>query len=125
MAQRICRFRQMIPRADSSRLKLLRIGDETSLPHVSLAGDTYTITISRENTAGRFSVIDMHIPPNGGPVRTGTTFEEIFIVLEGEVGITIRRDRRVVRAGDTVHIPANAPHQFHNGSGAPARLLCI
>jgi uncharacterized cupin superfamily protein len=31
----------------------------------------------------------------------------------------------VVRAGETIHIPANAPHQFHNSSAEPARLLCI
>jgi uncharacterized RmlC-like cupin family protein len=30
-----------------------------------------------------------------------------------------------VRAGDTLHIPANAPHQFHNASAGPARMLCI
>jgi uncharacterized cupin superfamily protein len=24
-----------------------------------------------------------------------------------------------------VHIPANSPHQFHNSSSQPARMLCI
>jgi len=28
-------------------------------------------------------------------------------------------------AGTTIHVPANAPHQFRNSSGEPARLLCI
>jgi uncharacterized cupin superfamily protein len=27
--------------------------------------------------------------------------------------------------GQTVHIPANAPHQFQNKSDRPARLLCV
>ena len=30
-----------------------------------------------------------------------------------------------MRAGETVHIPANAPHQFHNASSTPVRMLCI
>ena len=30
-----------------------------------------------------------------------------------------------MRAGETVNIPANAPHQFHNGSSFAVRLLCI
>jgi uncharacterized cupin superfamily protein len=30
-----------------------------------------------------------------------------------------------VKEGETLHIPANAPHQFQNTSGRPARLLCI
>jgi uncharacterized cupin superfamily protein len=30
-----------------------------------------------------------------------------------------------VRAGETVNIPANAPHSFINASRHPVRLLCI
>jgi uncharacterized cupin superfamily protein len=30
----------------------------------------------------------------------------------------------VIRAGETVNVPANAPHFFHNASDAAARLLC-
>ena len=30
-----------------------------------------------------------------------------------------------MRAGETINIPANAPHQFHNASSAPARILAI
>jgi uncharacterized cupin superfamily protein len=38
---------------------------------------------------------------------------------------TFRGKKIVVRAGDTLNIPANAPHQFHNTSDAPVRMLCI
>jgi hypothetical protein len=31
----------------------------------------------------------------------------------------------MVRAGETIGIPANAPHQFHNSSPQPVRLLCF
>ena len=47
------------------------------------------------------------------------------MLLEGEIEVTFRGKKSVVRAGDTVHIPANAPHQFHNASTRPVRLLCI
>jgi uncharacterized cupin superfamily protein len=30
-----------------------------------------------------------------------------------------------VKAGETVNIPANAPHRFHNTSSKATRLLCI
>lgn len=30
-----------------------------------------------------------------------------------------------MRAGETVNIPANARHQFHNASSKPVRMLCI
>jgi quercetin dioxygenase-like cupin family protein len=95
------------------------------LPHVGLVGDTYTITVTGEQTDGRFCVIDMHIPPGGGPPPHRHDFEETFILLEGEMEATFRGKKSIVRAGDTLNIPANAPHQFHNSSTAPVRLLCI
>ena len=98
--------------------------DET-LPHIGLMGDTYTITSSGKDTNGRFCVVDMHIPPGGGPVPHRHDFEETFILLEGEMVATFRGKKHVVRAGETINIPANAPHQFHNSSDKPVRLLCI
>jgi quercetin dioxygenase-like cupin family protein len=106
-------------------LTIAQLDNEQSLPHIGLVGDTYTITVSGDDTAGRFCVIDMHIPPGGGPPPHRHDFEETFILLEGEIEATFRGKNSVVRAGDTVNIPANAPHQFHNASSKPTRLLCI
>ena len=47
------------------------------------------------------------------------------MVLEGEIKATLRGVQSGARAGDTIHIPANAPHRFHNKSDQPVRLLCI
>jgi quercetin dioxygenase-like cupin family protein len=93
--------------------------------HIGLVGDTYTVTVSGEDTGGRFCVIDMHIPPGGGPPPHRHDFEETFIVLDGEIEATFRGKKTVARAGETLHIPANAPHQFHNVSSEAARLICI
>jgi len=100
-------------------------GPSRSLPHIGLVGDTYTITVSGRDTAGRFCVIDMHIPPGGGPPPHRHDFEETFILLEGELEATFRGQKSVVRAGETVNVPSNAPHQFHNASSQPVRLLCV
>jgi uncharacterized cupin superfamily protein len=67
----------------------------------------------------------MHIPPGGGPPPHRHDFEESFILLEGEMEATFRGKKTTVKAGETVHIPANAPHQFHNSSDKDVRLLCI
>jgi quercetin dioxygenase-like cupin family protein len=110
----------------SDDLKLtLKLAEPDKLPHIGLVGDTYTVTISGEDTNGRFCLIDMHIPPGGGPGLHRHDFEETFILLEGEMEATFRGEKTTVRAGETLHIPANAPHKFHNAFSTPVRLLCI
>jgi uncharacterized protein YjlB len=42
--------------------------------------------------------------------------EESFILLEGEIEATLRGVKSAVKEGNTVLIPANVPHQFHNTS---------
>jgi len=103
----------------------LTLAQPDNLPHIGLVGDTYTITVTGEQTGGRFCVIDMHIPPGGGPPPHRHDFEETFILLEGEMEATFRGKKSTVRAGETLNIPANAPHQFHNTSTKPVRMLCI
>ena len=106
-------------------LTLAEPDKERSLPHIGLVGDTYTILLTGNDTNGQFCMIDMHIPPGGGPPPHRHDFEETFTVLEGELEATFRGKKTTVRAGSTINIPANAPHQFHNSSNSPVRLLCI
>ena len=115
-----------IPPDDPRRgLALAHPDEDQSLPHIGLVGDTYTILLGGEDTAGRYTLIDMHVPPGGGPPPHRHDFEEMFHVLEGEIEATFRGERSVVRAGETINIPANAPHSFTNASDQTARLLCM
>ena len=115
-----------IPPDDPQRnLALARPNEDQNLPHIGLAGDTYTILLRGEDTAGRYCLIDMLVPPGGGPPPHRHDFEEMFTVVEGEIEITFRGAKSVLRAGETANVPSNAPHQFHNVSEHPARLLCL
>jgi mannose-6-phosphate isomerase-like protein (cupin superfamily) len=115
-----------LPADDLERnLTIAQPETDQTLPHIGLAGDTYTVLISGDETNGRFCLIDMLIPPGGGPAPHRHDFEETFILLEGEMEATFRGKKLTVRAGDTINIPANAPHQFHNSSANQVRLLCI
>jgi quercetin dioxygenase-like cupin family protein len=107
------------------QLKFAQPDTDPTLPHIGHVGNTYTVTVSGDDTNGRFSVLDMHITPGGGPPPHRHDFEETFILLEGELQATFRGSKLVLRAGDTVNIPANAPHQFVNAASTPARILCI
>jgi quercetin dioxygenase-like cupin family protein len=118
--------KQLLAPDDLKRtLSLAQPDSDRNMEHIGLVGDTYTVTVTGEDTAGRFCVVDMHIPPGGGPPPHRHDFEETFIVLDGEIEATFRGKKSVVRAGDTVNVPANAPHQFHNASANATRLLCI
>jgi quercetin dioxygenase-like cupin family protein len=114
-----------LPADDLSRALAFTQADSPTAQHIGLVGNTYTITVAGKDTNGRFCVIDMHVPPGGGPGPHRHDFEETFILLEGEVEMTFRGQKTIVRAGDTVNVPSNAPHQFHNSSSRPVRMICI
>ena len=115
-----------IPSDDPRRKLVVANPDNSNAQHLGVVGDTYTILLSGMDTAGRFTLIDMHVPPGGGPPPHRHDFEETFILLDGELQATFRGEKRIVRAGETSqHSSVNAPHQFHNASSKPVRMLCI
>ena len=114
-----------IPADDLSRgLKVADVDDPAGR-FVSLAGGTYTILLTGEETGGRYCLIDMLVPPGGGPPPHRHDFEEMFTVLEGEVDLTFRGEVVHAQAGVSVNVPANAPHSFKNNSDKALRLLCM
>jgi quercetin dioxygenase-like cupin family protein len=114
-----------IPADDPKRSLTVADPDGAGLPHVSVAGGTYTILVSGAQTAGRYCLVDMLVPARGGPPAHRHDFEEMFTLLEGELEFTFRGKTDTVHAGSTVNVPANAPHAFKNVSDATARMLCM
>ena len=112
---------------DDPKRSLTRVSPDTdnSLLHLGVVGDTYTILVSGVDTAGRYTLIDMHVPPGGGPPPHRHDFEEMFTILDGEIELTFRGVSAVATAGETINVPANAPHVFRNVSERPVRLLCL
>ncbi|OXM53466.1 cupin domain-containing protein [Amycolatopsis alba] len=114
-----------IPLDDPERRLVVASKNSENAEHLALAGGIYTILVSGEQTNGRYTLIEMRVPPNGGPPPHRHDFEEMFTLLEGELEFTFRGERVRVRAGETVNVPANAPHFFRNVSDEPARMLCM
>lgn len=114
-----------IPADDVARRLTVANPDDPKARHVSVAGGTYTILVAGGDTGGRYSLIDMLVPPGGGPPPHRHDFEEMFTILEGEIELTFRGETQRAAAGSTVNIPANAPHAFKNKSDKPARMLCM
>src|SRR3954467_13237452 len=105
---------------DPTRELAIARSDAEALVHLAVVGDTYTVLLSGEQTDGRFAMLDMLIPPGGGPPPHRHSFEECFRVLAGSIQAHLR-DLPPVRleAGDSANIPPNAPHPFPNTSDPP------
>jgi quercetin dioxygenase-like cupin family protein len=114
-----------IPPDDVTKKLTVANPDDPKMRHISVAGGTYTILVNGEETGGRYCLVDMLVPPGGGPPPHRHDFEEMFTILNGEIELNFRGETHSASAGSTVNIPANAPHSFRNKSDKPARLLCM
>ena len=55
---------------DPTRKLTLANPDDPKLRRVSVTGGTYTILVSGKDTGGRYSLIDMLVPPAGRPTSS-------------------------------------------------------
>ncbi|MFC3159498.1 Mannose-6-phosphate isomerase, cupin superfamily [Chryseobacterium arachidis] len=93
---------------------------------LGVAGGNYRILISGKETNNSYSVIEMTVPPGGGPPpHSHPKIQETFYVLEGEVEFKTEHGKAMVSKGGFVTIPfGGAVHCFKNISSSVAKLLC-
>lgn len=93
---------------------------------LAIAGGNYRIVISGDQTNGNYAVIEMKVPPGGGPPpHSHPETQEMFHVLEGEVEFKTEAGKQTVGKDGFVNIPfGGAVHCFKNSSENHARLLC-
>lgn len=94
---------------------------------VSVVGDTYRMAITGKQTNGDFALIDMLVPPGGGPgPHAHPAFHETFYVQQGEVQINSEEGTYIAKEGTVIHIPKGGMvHSFKNNTDKLTRLLCI
>ena len=100
---------QIPPDDPARRLATASPDRDESLEHLGVVGDTYTILLSGRDTAGRYTLIDMHVPPGGGPPPHRHDFEEMFSIIDGEIELTFRGQTSTARTG-TPSIFRPTPH---------------
>src|ERR1035437_21733 len=93
-----------IPPDDPQRnLAIARPNEDQNLPHIGLVGDTYTILLTGKDTAGRYCLLDMHVPPGGAPPPHPHDLKKMFPLLDGKIESTSRGEKWFVGAGETVN----------------------
>ncbi|CAN5213245.1 cupin domain-containing protein [soil metagenome] len=91
---------------------------------VSLGGLGVVFKIMGERTAGAFSIVEHSVAPGTlAPAHVHEREDELSYVIEGELGVRIGDEERVVPAGAYVGKPRGVPHAFWNKSEGPARLI--
>lgn len=104
----------------------VRILDKKDGRLLGVAGGNYRVLVSGKDTFGAYAVIEMLVPPGGGPPpHSHPLTQETFYLLEGEVIFKTEAGHQSVQQGGFVAIPfGGAIHCFQNTSAATARLLC-
>jgi hypothetical protein len=70
--------------------------------------NTYTILLTGDDTDRRNCLIEMHIPPGGGPPPHRQDLEGPFTILQGEIEVTFRGVKSVLPAGQS-RVERNIP----------------
>ena len=59
-------------------------------------------------------IFDTRGPANAGPPPHTHAWEEIYVVLSGELDVTVAGKTSRLKPGGFAHVPANTPHGYRN-----------
>lgn len=80
-----------------------------------------TIRITRKQTGGAFTLIEIEVPPGlSGPPHVHHREHQTDHVIEGELVYTVGDETIVAGPGTVVHCPRGIPHTFANETDEPA-----
>jgi mannose-6-phosphate isomerase-like protein (cupin superfamily) len=99
--------------------------------HWLVVTDVTTIRASGANTSGKLLVLEVTVPPGGGPpVFHRHEYSEVFLFQEGEFEVSTVDENYApntfeVGAGDTVSIPSMVWHNFKNVGVTPGKFVAV
>ena len=94
---------------------------------VPVVDDTYRIIAGSEQTSGAYALVDMLIPPNGGPPpHSHAKFQEAFFIIDGQIEVITKERKYTATKGSHLNIPFNRPvHKFTNKTDKTTHMLCL
>lgn len=102
------------------------ISDVPGNPVERSRGASIQVLIGPAQGAPRFYTRMFTIDPGGRiPEHRHANVEHEQVVVEGELVIGLSGREHVVRAGDTLFIPAGVAHYYENRTQSVARFICV
>ncbi len=103
--------------------KLMRSADA---PAIMDGEQNIKLLLSGEESGGRFMVSLITLDPDtGAPPHHQPHEDELFLVVSGQVTITIGDATATVGPGDFAYAPPNTTHSFRAAGGKPAVMFSI
>ena len=104
----------------------IRVINKREDAYFNIAGGLYRTIISGKETDEKYAVIEMHVPPGGGPTpHAHKDIEEVFYVTKGQVEFRTESGSYCSKEGDMIRIPrGGSVHAFKNTSESDAVLIC-
>jgi len=90
-----------------------------------LPGLAHRTLADAEHGLTKLAVWSQSLDPQGATPPHRHDCEEVILVTEGEGTLAIDGQEKPFRAGDTIIVPPNAPHQLINTGSGPLRTLGI
>src|SRR3712207_8528130 len=97
-----------------------RIEQELRRIYHPIQKDYLTFLETSEETGGERSLFEMEVAPGGGnPLHVHASYAEHFEVIQGEFGVQIGQEVRLLQAGQAALVPPHTPHRWFNASTTP------
>ena len=98
----------------------------SELRHFLGTGQTIEIVLDGNATAGELALLTLRLPPGAeAPPHRHTLESETLVVREGTLAVQLEGERRVLTAGEAVHLPRGALHSFVSEEGAVVDGLAV
>ncbi|WP_299551031.1 cupin domain-containing protein [Seonamhaeicola sp.] len=79
------------------------------------------------DTTGDYDIMLAETPPKvqGPPPHFHNSFDESFLILEGEMEFFVNGSIKTVKAGESIDVPKKTLHTFNNKSDKPCKWVNI
>lgn len=109
-------------------MALIRNIDEVDRRPVDMEGAdrvSMAMMVGREDGAPHFSMRQFEVAPGGRTPQHSHDYEHEVLVLDGAGDVLLEGERRPIRPGDVIYVPADQEHQFRADQERGLRFICL